>query len=97
MLEFQSPDPVQFAEWHARFALHLNVSSGMFINPDELSDLMRLGKLFVYIDRNVNIETSENESEHHNVFIFVPAKYDRKIVLRLPVHLRYHSAQKGGG
>ncbi|XP_072948954.1 phosphatidylinositol-glycan biosynthesis class X protein [Epargyreus clarus] len=70
--------------------------AGLFVNPDELSDLRRAEKLTAFPNNGVNIEVPAEYAQPFNAYIFTQVSYS-KVETWLPVHARYHRAVKGGG
>lgn len=46
---------------------------------------------------NVNVETPAHESVEHVVNVFVPEGFTDKVLIQLPIHLRYQRAVITGG
>ncbi|KAK9887945.1 hypothetical protein WA026_000244 [Henosepilachna vigintioctopunctata] len=69
----------------------------VFVNPDELADLQRLGILKTFIGEFVDIELTEHEATNHTVYIFIETDDFSKVSLTLPFHARYQRSQISGG
>ncbi|KAK5641843.1 hypothetical protein RI129_010390 [Pyrocoelia pectoralis] len=87
----------QWTHSNCEIGLHLDVPPEMFVNPDEISELNRTGQISAYIDGYVNVESPAYESNEHKLYIFLRDRDIRKILVRLPVHLRYQRAVIAGG
>ncbi|KAJ0176844.1 hypothetical protein K1T71_008023 [Dendrolimus kikuchii] len=70
--------------------------AGVYANPDELSDLRRMGKLNALPKNPINIELPTEQSEPSGIYILGKLSGDR-VDLWIPVHARYHQAVTGGG
>ncbi|RZC41551.1 PIG-X domain containing protein [Asbolus verrucosus] len=79
-----------------KLAIKLDVGEEMFINPDQIADLNRMGLLSVVIDGDVDVEVPSHLATKHTAYIFVPP-FLNKVSLKLPFHLRYQRAQISGG
>ncbi|XP_050298554.1 uncharacterized protein LOC126737621 [Anthonomus grandis grandis] len=78
-------------------ALRLDVGSGMYVNPDQAEDLKRLGKINIVVDGFVDVEAPAHEATKHTVYIFLnKSELLDKIIIKLPIHLRYHRSLMGG-
>ncbi|CAK1579917.1 unnamed protein product [Parnassius mnemosyne] len=76
--------------------LEQELPSGVFTNPDELSDLRRNKKLNAFPQNRVNVELPAEQSSPNKVYI-TGKVIDEKVNLWLPVHARYYQAVSGGG
>ncbi|CAH2048256.1 unnamed protein product, partial [Iphiclides podalirius] len=76
--------------------LSQELPSGVFANPDELSDLKRNNKLNAITKKPVNVELPTELSSPNIVYITGKVTEGR-VNLWLPVHARYHQAVAGGG
>lgn len=78
-----------------KLLIRLDVSPEMFLNPDQIADLNRLGQLSVLIDGEVDVEAPAHLATGHIAYIFVPP-FEEKVSLNIPFHLRYQRAQISG-
>lgn len=84
------------SHFNCNVSLQLEVPPEMFVNPDQISDLMRANQIVAFIEGIVNIETPTHESEGHTVYVFLPERIE-KVLVQLPIHLRYQRAVIAGG
>jgi hypothetical protein len=82
--------------FQCKLAIRLDVGQEMFINPDQIADLNRLGHLSVLIAGDVDVEAPAHVATGHTVYVFVPP-FKEKVSLKVPFHLRYQRAQISGG
>ncbi|KAF2892880.1 hypothetical protein ILUMI_13297 [Ignelater luminosus] len=80
-----------------KVSLQLHLPSGIFVSPDQISELIRQGQISAYIDGHVNVETPAHESEGHTVYVYIASNNLEKVVVQLPIHLRYQRAVISGG
>ncbi|KAK9506740.1 hypothetical protein O3M35_008617 [Rhynocoris fuscipes] len=77
------------------------IPSSLYVNKDQLEDLSRLGKVTAIVNDFIDIEQPEDVSTSHDVLLFgsfeETAQYTVSSNIYLPVHLRYHLPQVGGG
>ena len=72
------------------------MSPEIFINPDQIADLNRLGDLSIFIDGDVDVEVPAHLAEKYSVYVFV-SQIEEKVSFNVPFHLRYQRAQISGG
>lgn len=77
-------------------ALEQVLPAGVYVNPDELSDLRRIGKINALPRNRVNIELPTEHSEPNTVYILGKLIHN-EVNIWIPVHARYHQAVTGGG
>lgn len=97
LIEFSSNNVNILFSAHCKVALRQDIPLGLFVNPDQIADLVRVKKLLAYIDGNVNVETPMHHSEQHSTYIYSINDTFSRISLELPIHLRYQRAQITGG
>lgn len=78
-------------------ALKLEISNSMFVNPDELAELNRMGELRGYIEGKIDVEAPAHEATHHTVYMFLNNSEIDRMTITLPIHLRYQRGQITGG
>ncbi|KYB27910.1 Phosphatidylinositol-glycan biosynthesis class X protein-like Protein [Tribolium castaneum] len=79
-----------------KLAIRLDVGPEMYLNPDQIADLNRLGHLSVLIVGDVDVEAPAHLSKGHITYIYVPP-FAERVSLNVPFHLRYQRAQISGG
>ncbi|CAH0751235.1 unnamed protein product [Diatraea saccharalis] len=77
-------------------ALDQTLPPGVYVNPDELSELRRINALNAVPKNRVSVELTTEQSEESSVCI-IGLVSESKVDLWLPVHARYHEAVTGGG
>ncbi|XP_023013421.2 phosphatidylinositol-glycan biosynthesis class X protein [Leptinotarsa decemlineata] len=78
------------------FVLRQDIPNGMFVNPDEIAELSRKGKLVSYIDGSVDIEAPAHEAKSHILYIYLSSTGIEKTSIAIPIHLRYQRSQISG-
>lgn len=84
------------ASFKCTLAIHLAVNSEMYVNPDQIAELNRLGYLTVFIQGDVDVEAAAHLAVEHAVYLYVPP-FKEKVFFNVPFHLRYQRAQISGG
>ncbi|KAJ8937270.1 hypothetical protein NQ318_005668 [Aromia moschata] len=97
LVEILHPSKESWLSLSCNLALRLDISSGMFVNPDEVADLKRMGKLLTYVDGNVDVEAAAHEATEHSIYVYLNNSQIDKLSVKLPVHLRYQRSQITGG
>ncbi|CAH1957540.1 unnamed protein product [Acanthoscelides obtectus] len=97
LIETASPTNEVWQESNCKLCLKLDVSNGMFVNPDEIAELNRTQKLQIFLDGNVDIEAPAHEASEHSVYFFLNGLDIARLSVKLPVHLRYQRGQITGG
>ncbi|XP_044758465.1 phosphatidylinositol-glycan biosynthesis class X protein-like [Coccinella septempunctata] len=97
LLEITKPVRDVISEYKCSFIVQIDMPQGAFVNPDQLSDLQRMGILKAVIDGFVDVEQIEHEASNHTVNIFIETDDYTKVPIVLPFHLRYQRAQISGG
>ncbi|XP_018561211.1 phosphatidylinositol-glycan biosynthesis class X protein-like [Anoplophora glabripennis] len=97
LVETPSPSKKIWMESGCKLSLRLDVSPGMYVNPDEVAETNRTRKLLLHIDGSVDVEAPAHEATEHVVYIFLNSSDIGRISVDLPVHLRYQRSQITGG
>lgn len=86
---------------NCKLCIQETIPPGLFVNKDQLNDLLRLDRLSATVDGDVDIEAPERESPYLIVKIYneLNSVGTNTFIANatLPVHLRYHDPQPGGG
>lgn len=80
--------------------LEESMPSGLYINPDQLSDLRHFGQVQACPVGMVDIEAPEKDSLPHSVHVYSSLNRTENLLsasLTLPFHIRYHSPIPHGG
>ncbi|XP_030751763.1 phosphatidylinositol-glycan biosynthesis class X protein-like [Sitophilus oryzae] len=97
LIDSHIPDEKLWTEASCKVALMLDIPVEMYVDPDQMNDFHRIGKLEVFIDGKVNIETVAHQSTTHRVFIYLNKFIlNSKHIETLPIHLRYQKSHLGG-
>uniref|UniRef100_A0A146M4Y8 Phosphatidylinositol-glycan biosynthesis class X protein n=1 Tax=Lygus hesperus TaxID=30085 RepID=A0A146M4Y8_LYGHE len=73
---------------------------GLYVNKDQITEMVRLGKIEATVDGSVDIEAPADKATPHDVYFHVELTLGfntMNATVTLPVHTRYHSARKDGG
>lgn len=113
LVEIISPSIADVNEHNCSFLLKLDVNRGMFVNPDQIADLMRLNqvrtfsfalKRYLRLDFQIlayidgEVNVETITHESDGHTIYIFLDSSSdKISVNLPVHLRYQRAQITGG
>ncbi|KAF6215454.1 hypothetical protein GE061_010207 [Apolygus lucorum] len=76
------------------------IPSGLYVNKDQITEMVRLGKIEAAVDGSVDIEAPADKATPHDVYLHVELMLGfntMNATVTLPVHTRYHSARKDGG
>lgn len=97
LVESHNLDAATWLNNTCKLALRLDVGQGMFVNPDQVDDLQRLGKLDALIDGSVDVEAPAHLATRHTVFIYLnQTDILTQTTIKLPIHLRYQRPLLGG-
>ncbi|XP_056631163.1 phosphatidylinositol-glycan biosynthesis class X protein-like [Diorhabda carinulata] len=96
LLETSEPSTDVWLNSECKLILRLDVTSGMFINPDEIGELRRMGELCALIVGQIDIEAAAHEANEHVLYIFLNNSMIDKMQVFVPFHLRYQRAQIAG-
>ncbi|KAG5882663.1 hypothetical protein JTB14_024472 [Gonioctena quinquepunctata] len=77
------------SESDCKFVLRQDVPNGMFVNPDEIAELIRKRKLSSYVHGSIDIEAPAHEAKDHIVYIYLNSTGIERTSIVLPIHLRY--------
>lgn len=84
-----------------KLCLQETIPPGLFVNKDQLTDLLRLERLSATVDGEVDIEAPARDSPTLILRLFKDLSLSATNTLignaTVPVHLRYHEPQPGGG
>ncbi|XP_072388081.1 phosphatidylinositol-glycan biosynthesis class X protein [Diabrotica undecimpunctata] len=97
LVETSEPSTESWLKTECNLALRLDVSRDMFVNPDEIAELNRTGELQASIDGKVNVEIPAHEADEHILYVFLNSSLIKKLMLTIPIHLRYQRSQITGG
>uniref|UniRef100_A0A1B6EKN5 Phosphatidylinositol-glycan biosynthesis class X protein n=1 Tax=Cuerna arida TaxID=1464854 RepID=A0A1B6EKN5_9HEMI len=85
---------------HCFLALRETLPSGLYVSPDQLEDLARLGQVQACANTSVDVEAPEPVSSNLSVLIYSGLERAENLLsakLVLPVHARYHAPSEDGG
>uniref|UniRef100_A0A1B6KZA0 Phosphatidylinositol-glycan biosynthesis class X protein n=1 Tax=Graphocephala atropunctata TaxID=36148 RepID=A0A1B6KZA0_9HEMI len=85
---------------HCFLALRETLPSGLYVSPDQLEDLARLGQVQACANTTVDVEAPEPVSSNLSVLIYSGLERAENLLsarLVLPVHARYHAPTEDGG
>ncbi|XP_067005392.1 phosphatidylinositol-glycan biosynthesis class X protein [Anabrus simplex] len=74
--------------------------SGLYVNPDQLADLRRLGQVSACAQGHVDVEAPKQNSSSHLVHVYSFLEQTQNLLsakVILPFHLRYHNPKPSGG
>ncbi|PSN41742.1 hypothetical protein C0J52_16920 [Blattella germanica] len=80
--------------------LEESMPSGLYVNPDQLADLQRVGQVHACPVGHVDVEASQRNSPPHFVHVYSMLNRTENLLsasLSLPFHVRYHSPVPHGG
>lgn len=97
LIEFSNENTNILLSSGCKVALKQDVPRGLFVNPDQIADLIRIRKISAHIDGKINVESPMHLSEPHAIIIYSTNDTFSRIQLQLPIHLRYQRAQISGG
>ncbi|XP_054258536.1 phosphatidylinositol-glycan biosynthesis class X protein [Macrosteles quadrilineatus] len=85
---------------HCSLALRETLPAGMYVSPDQLDDLARLGQVQACANSSVDTEAPEPASAPISVMVYSGLERAENLLsarLSLPVHARYHAPSDDGG
>ncbi|KAL1498213.1 hypothetical protein ABEB36_009048 [Hypothenemus hampei] len=96
-VEAQTLDDKKWLNASCHTALKFNTGRALFVNPDQIDDLMRQEKLNVFIDGPVDVEAAAHQAKGNTIYIYLNSTAISKgISVKLPIHLRYQRSLMGG-
>ncbi|XP_066588939.1 phosphatidylinositol-glycan biosynthesis class X protein [Prorops nasuta] len=93
---FYSIDTGHFFKNDCDIALYLELSSALYVNPDELADLHRHRIITACSTGETDVELFMEKAKSQNVTV-CSKLIGTHIILRLPVHQRYQYTKEDGG